>query len=343
MKSMSSVSSVSVLVFIVVLGTGLGTAYFLHAASLGGPGIAVAVLAFFLAAVVSSATQVANQWDKAVVLRMGRFQALRGPGLFFIIPIIDSIAYWIDTRVITMSFKAEKTLTKDTVPVDVDAVLFWKVLDPQKAALDVADYQTAIGWACQTALRDVIGKTMLADMLEGRDMISAQLQKIIDVRTEPWGITVISVEVKDVLIPPSLESAMSMQAQAERERQARVILGDSERQVAEKFGEASKTYANNPVAFHLRAMNMLYEGLKQNSTIVIVPSTAVETMQLGGLAGLTALTMGIGQEGVKNETASMGSGTAPQIVSLPDLDAVAPIGNGLAPTNGTGSAPTAQL
>ena len=343
MKSMSSVSSVSVLVFIVVLGTGLGTAYFLHAASLGGPGIAVAVLAFFLAAVVSSATQVANQWDKAVVLRMGRFQALRGPGLFFIIPIIDSIAYWIDTRVITMSFKAEKTLTKDTVPVDVDAVLFWKVLDPQKAALDVADYQTAIGWACQTALRDVIGKTMLADMLEGRDMISAQLQKIIDVRTEPWGITVISVEVKDVLIPPSLESAMSMQAQAERERQARVILGDSERQVAEKFGEASKTYANNPVAFHLRAMNMLYEGLKQNSTIVIVPSTAVETMQLGGLAGLTALTMGIGQEGVKNETASMGSGTAPQIVSLPDLDAVAPIGNGLAPTNGTGSAPAAQL
>jgi regulator of protease activity HflC (stomatin/prohibitin superfamily) len=162
--------------------------------------------------------------------------------------------------------------------------------------LDVADYQTAIGWACQTALRDVIGKTMLADMLEGRDRISAQLQTIIDVRTEPWGITVISVEVKDVLIPASPENAMSMQAQAERERQARVILGDSERQVAEKFGEASKTYANNPVAFHLRAMNMLYEGLKQNSTIVIVPSTAVESMQLGGLAGLTAMTMGIGQQ-----------------------------------------------
>ena len=252
------------------------------------------MLSIILASLVSSALQVANQWDRAVVLRLGRFQALRGPGLFFIIPIMDSIAYWIDTRVITMSFKAEKTLTKDTVPVD--AVLFWKVLDPQKAALDVADYQTAIGWACQTALRDVIGKTMLADMLEGRDQISAQLQKIIDVRTEPWGITVVSVEVKDVLIPPSLESAMSMQAQAERERQARVILGDSERQVAEKFGEASKTYANNPVAFHLRAMNMLYEGLKQNSTIVIVPSTAVESMQLGGLAGLTALTMGIGQE-----------------------------------------------
>jgi regulator of protease activity HflC (stomatin/prohibitin superfamily) len=253
--------------------------------------------AFILAFIVSAAVQVANQWDRAVVLRMGRFQALRGPGLFFIVPIFDTIVYWIDTRVITMSFKAEKTLTKDTVPVDVDAVLFWKVLDPQKAALDVADYQTAIGWACQTALRDVIGKTMLADMLEGRDVISTQLQHIIDDRTEPWGINVISVEVKDVLIPPALESAMSMQAQAERERQARVILGDSERQVAEKFGEASKTYANNPVAFHLRAMNMLYEGLKQNSTIVIVPSSAVESMQLGGLAGLTALTMGIGQEG----------------------------------------------
>jgi regulator of protease activity HflC (stomatin/prohibitin superfamily) len=332
------------LAFIVILSAGLGIAFAIRGAGIspGLPSITVGVLTFILATLVSSALQVANQWDKAVVLRMGRFQALRGPGLFFIIPVVDAIAYWIDTRVITMSFKAEKTLTKDTVPVDVDAVLFWQVLDPKKAALDVADYQAAIGWACQTALRDVIGKTMLADMLEGRDVISAQLQKIIDVRTEPWGITVISVEVKDVLIPPSLESAMSMQAQAERERQARVILGDSERQVAEKFGEASKTYANNPVAFHLRAMNMLYEGLKQNSTIVIVPSTAVETMQLGGLAGLTALTMGIGQDGVKNETASMGSDTAPQIVSLPDLAAVTPIGNGLPSGNGT-SAPSSIL
>ena len=196
----------------------------------------------------------------------------------------------------TSSFKAEKTLTKDTVPVDVDAVLFWKILDPKKAALDVADYQSAINWAAQTALRDVIGKTMLCDMLEGRDKISSVLREIIDERTEPWGIKVISVEVKDVLIPPALENAMSMQAQAERERQARVILGDSERQVAEKFAEAAKSYEHNPVAFHLRAMNMLYEGLKENSTIVIVPSTAVESMQLGGLAGMTALTMGIGQE-----------------------------------------------
>jgi regulator of protease activity HflC (stomatin/prohibitin superfamily) len=201
--------------------------------------------------------------------------------------------------VITTSFKAEKTLTRDTVPVDVDAVLFWKVLDPQKAALEVSDYKTAISWASQTALRDVIGKTMLSDMLEGRDKISNLLQKIIDERTEPWGITVNSVEVKDVLIPSALEDAMSMQAQAERERQARVILGDSERQVAEKFGEAAKTYANDPVALHLRAMNMLYEGLKDNATIVIVPSTAVETMQLGGMAGMTALTMGLGQDAKK--------------------------------------------
>ena len=219
----------------------------------------------------------------------------QGPGLFFIIPIIDAVPYWIDTRVITASFKAEKTLTKDTVPVDVDAVLFWKVLDPKKAALDVADYRSAINWASQTALRDVIGKTMLSDMLEGREKISKELQKIIDERTEPWGINVNSVEIKDVLIPTALEDAMSMQAQAERERQARVILGDSERQVAEKFGEAAKTYANDPVALHLRAMNMLYEGLKQNSTIVIVPSSALETMQLGGLAGMTALTMGLGR------------------------------------------------
>ena len=295
MRSGSSINSISVLLFLIIAAAGGGIAFATHGVVPDWVSYTIGFLGFVAAVSISSAVQVANQWDRAVVLRLGRFHVLQGPGIFMIIPVVDTIVYWIDTRVITMSFKAEKTLTKDTVPVDVDAVLFWKVLDPKKAALDVADYQTAIGWACQTALRDVIGKTMLADMLEGRDKISEQLQTIIDVRTEPWGITVISVEVKDVLIPPALESAMSMQAQAERERQARVILGDSERQVAEKFGEAAKTYANNPVAFHLRAMNMLYEGLKQNSTIVIVPSTAVESMQLGGLAGLTALTMGIGQ------------------------------------------------
>ena len=289
-------SSFPVLVFIVILASGAAAAYAMYRVSADLKGLWILGGALVLASVISSAIQVADQWSKAVVLRLGKFRSLEGPGLFLIVPLIETIPYWIDTRVLTSSFKAEKTLTKDTVPVDVDAVLFWKIIDPKKAALDVADYQSAISWASQTALRDVIGKTMLSEMLEGRDKISGILQKIIDERTEPWGINVISVEVKDVLIPPALENAMSMQAQAERERQARVILGDSERQVAESFGEAAKTYTNNPVAFHLRAMNMLYEGLKQNSTIVIVPSSAVETMELGGLAGLTALTMGLGQD-----------------------------------------------
>ena len=301
---MQNKSFLSAVIFVIIFGAALAISYAMHGVATSAESVVISAVGFIIAAFVSSSVNIANPWDKAVVLRLGKFQALRGPGLFFIVPVLDTIPYWIDTRVITTSFKAEKTLTKDTVPVDVDAVLFWKVLDPQKAALEVADYMSAISWASQTALRDVIGKTMLSDMLEGRDKISSVLQKIIDERTEPWGINVNSVEVKDVLIPASLENAMSMQAQAERERQARVILGDSERQVAEKFGEAAKTYANNPVALHLRAMNMLYEGLKQNSTIVIVPSSAVETMGLGSMAGLTALTMGIGQDKINkgNET-----------------------------------------
>ena len=298
---MKTTSSLPGLVFIVLLSIGAAIAYGLNAAGAQFAAIAVVILSVLVAALVSAAIRVADQWTRGIVLRLGKFRAVEGPGLFFIIPLIDTIPYWIDTRVLTSSFKAEKTLTKDTVPVDVDAVLFWQIIDPKMAALNVADYQSSISWASQTALRDVIGKTMLCDMLEGRDKISDALQKIIDARTEPWGIHVISVEVKDVLIPPALEDAMSMQAQAERERQARVILGDSERQVAEKFGEAALTYINNPVALHLRAMNMLYEGLKQNSTIVIVPSSAVETMQLGSMAGLTALTMGIGQQHKNND------------------------------------------
>jgi len=287
-------NSFASLVFFVILACGGAIAYTARDTGVAAGGIGL--VAMLLAVLVSSSIKVANQWDRAVVLRLGRFHVLQGPGLFFLIPVIDMISHWIDVRIIPTSFKAEKTLTKDTVPVDVDAVLFWQVVDAKKAALDVADYQSAISWASQTALRDVIGKTMLSDMLEGREKISDELQRIIDVRTEPWGIKVISVEVKDVLIPPALEDAMSMQAQAERERQARVILGDSERQVAEKFGEASKTYINNPTALHLRAMNMLYEGLKTNSTIVLVPSSAVDSMQLGGLAGITALTMGLEQK-----------------------------------------------
>jgi regulator of protease activity HflC (stomatin/prohibitin superfamily) len=281
-------SALPALIFVLIILVGFGIAYATstyHVAS-----AVLAIVTLIVAFVVSSSLKVADQWEKVVVLRLGRFRSLEGPGLFFIIPIVESVAYWIDTRVITATFKAEKTLTKDTVPVDVDAVLFWKVVDPKTAALGVADYVSAINWASQTALRDIIGKTALADMLEGREKISGELQSVIDARTEPWGVNVISVELKDVLIPAALQDAMSMQAQAERERQARVILGDSERQIAEKFNEAAKSYADNPTAFHLRAMNMLYEGLKRNNaTIVIVPSTAVETMQLGGMTGLTTI------------------------------------------------------
>jgi regulator of protease activity HflC (stomatin/prohibitin superfamily) len=294
---MRKASALPGLIFVVIFGIGLVFAYSTVTPSDYQESLVIAVVSAVIAYIVSYSIKVADQWERCVVLRLGRFRALEGPGLFFIIPIIETVPYWIDIRVITSAFKAEKTLTKDTVPVDVDAVLFWKVVDPKKAALDVADYSSAINWASQTALRDIIGKTMLSDMLEGRDKISSELQKIIDVRTEPWGVNVIAVELKDVLIPAALEDAMSMQAQAERERQARVILGDSERQVAEKFGEAAKTYTNNPTALHLRAMNMLYEGLKSNNTtIVIVPSSAVETMQLGGLAGVTALTTSLSQK-----------------------------------------------
>jgi len=298
-------SALAAFVFVVILAIGVALSYAMYGISARWESNWLIIAALIVAIVVSFAIKVADQWNRAVVLRLGRFRALKGPGLFFIIPVIDTIPYWIDVRVITSSFMAERTLTKDTVPVNVDAVLFWKVVDPMKAALDVADYQSAINWAAQTALRDVIGKTILSDMLEGREKISIELQKIIDTRTEPGGIDVISVEVKDVLIPPALEDAMSMQAQAERERQARVIMGDSERQIAEKFVEAANTYASNPTAFHLRAMNMLYEGLKQNSTIVIVPSTAADSMQLGGIAGLTALTMELGHQGANKSPSAV--------------------------------------
>ncbi|RPI88433.1 MAG: slipin family protein [Chloroflexi bacterium] len=233
--------------------------------------------------------KIANQWEKAVVLRLGKFQRLAGPGFFYIIPVVDSIANWIDHRVMVVPFSAEKTLTKDTVPVDVDAVLFWVVWDAQKAALEVNDYRSAIGWAAQTALREVIGQMSLADILVGRAKMDADLQRIIDERTTPWGITVQSVEIRDIVIPQDLEDAMSRQAQAERERQARVILGESEKQIAASFAEASQSYINNPTALHLRAMNMLFEGLKERGALVVVPSSAVDTMNLGALGGMIAL------------------------------------------------------
>jgi len=233
--------------------------------------------------------KIASQWEKAVVLRLGKFRGLTGPGLFWIVPIVEAVAKWIDHRVMVTPFSAEKTLTKDTVPVDVDAVLFWMVWDTEKAALEVENYRSAISWAAQTALREVIGQMSLADILVGRAKMDAELQKIIDERTNPWGVTVQSVEIRDIVIPQDLEEAMSRQAQAERERQARVILGESEKQIAASFAEASQPYLNNPTALHLRAMNMLFEGLKERGALVIVPSSAVDTMNLGGLSGMVAL------------------------------------------------------
>lgn len=235
------------------------------------------------------ALKVASQWEKAVVLRLGKFHGLRGPGLFWIIPIIDTIPSWIDHRVMVSPFAAQKTLTKDTVPVDVDAVLFWVVWDAEKAALEVENYHAAVDWAAQTALRDIIGRMMLANILVGRSELDKELQQIIDERTTPWGVAVQSVEIRDIVIPQDLEDAMSRQAQAERERQARVILGESEKQIAASFSEASQAYINNPTALHLRAMNMLFEGLKEKGALVIVPSSAIDTMNLGGLSGMVSL------------------------------------------------------
>jgi regulator of protease activity HflC (stomatin/prohibitin superfamily) len=256
------------------------------------------VVTFLLGLYFLFALKVANQWEKAVVLRMGKFRGLKGPGVFWIIPIIDSVADWIDHRVMVSPFSAEKTLTKDTVPVDVDAVLFWVVWDAEKAALEVENYRAAITWASQTALREVIGSLDLADILIGRAKMDAELQRIIDQRTTPWGISVQSVEIRDIVIPQELEDAMSRQAQAERERQARVILGESEKQIAESFADASVAYQDNPTALHLRAMNMLFEGLKEKGAMVIVPSSAVDTMNLGGLSGMISLA---DQQGIKAE------------------------------------------
>jgi regulator of protease activity HflC (stomatin/prohibitin superfamily) len=247
------------------------------------------ILATIIALYVLFALKIARQWEKAVVLHLGKFKNLAGPGLFWITPVVDTLANWIDHRVMVTPFRAEKTLTKDTVPVDVDAVLFWVVWDAEKAALEVADYKAAIAWAAQTALREIIGQMELADILIGRAKMDKDLQKIIDERTTPWGISVQSVEIRDVVIPQDLEDTMSRQAQAERERQARVILGESEMQIAASFAEASKAYQHNPTALHLRAMNMLFEGLKEKGALVIVPSSAVDTMNLGAMTGMVAL------------------------------------------------------
>jgi len=238
---------------------------------------------------LASSIHIADQWEKAVVLRMGRFTGLKGPGFFFIIPIVDRIAKYIDQRVRVTDIKAEKTLTKDTVPVNVDAVVYWTVWDVEKSALEVQDYEKAILNISQTGLRDTIGRHELSDLLSDRQKISTELQSILDEHTSPWGITCQNVGIRDIIIPENLADAMSKQAQAQRERQARVILGTAETEIAEKFAEASLQYINNPVALHLRGMNMLFEGLKEKGSMVIVPSSALDSMNLGAMGGLVSL------------------------------------------------------
>ena len=239
--------------------------------------------------ILMQSPKVASQWERAVMLRLGRFTGLRGPGLFWVVPFIDSVTAWIDQRTITTSFAAEQTLTSDTVPVNVDAVLFWMVHDVQKAALEVQDYAQAVSWAAQTALRDIIGRTTLTDLLRGRERIETELQHLIDQRSNPWGVTVSSVEMRDVVIPGALQDAMSREAQAAREKQARIILGQAELEIAHSFQEAAKSYHDNPTALHLRAMNMLYEGLKEKGALMLIPSSAVESMGMGGMLGAAAL------------------------------------------------------
>jgi len=242
----------------------------------------VAVLLMF-------AIKIADQWEKAIVLRFGTYRGLRGPGLFWLVPIVDAIAHFVDQRVRATDVTAESALTRDTVPVNVDAIVFWLVWDAEKAILEVESYFDAIFLSAQTALREAIGRHDLAEMITEREKLGLELQAILDAKTNPWGITIQSVEIRDVRIPGELEDAMSRQAQAERERQARIILGTAETEIAEKFAKASELYRNNPVAMHLRAMNMLYEAIKEKGSMVIVPSSAVETMGLGAMTGMAAL------------------------------------------------------
>ncbi|MFL5565103.1 MAG: slipin family protein [Gemmatimonadaceae bacterium] len=281
-RSQGRVNVVSVFILIVSFSIGLGLT-----AAAQNPGW---FILFIIGGILfSQAPKIAKQWERAVVLRLGRYTGLRGPGLFWITPFVETISLYIDQRVVTTSFAAEETLTSDTVPVNVDAVLFWMVHDSEKAALEVQDYAAAVSWAAQTGLRDIIGRTSLSELLRGRERIEAELQALIDQRSNPWGVTVQSVEMRDIVIPASLQDAMSREAQASREKSARIILGQAEVEIANLFFEASKSYQNNPTALHLRAMNILYEGLKEKGALMLVPSTAVESMGLGGLMGAAAL------------------------------------------------------
>jgi regulator of protease activity HflC (stomatin/prohibitin superfamily) len=251
--------------------------------------VIIGIVGILFALLVAAAIRIANQWEKAVVLRMGKFIGLKGPGFFMIIPIIDRVDTYIDQRLRVTDVRAEKTLTKDTVPVTVDAVLYWTVWDVEKAALEVQVYGDAVSYVALTELRDTIGKHELADLLQNREKIAEALQKLLDESTNPWGITCNSVGIKDIVIPSGLSDAMSKEAQAERERRARIILGTAETEIAEKFSQASEKYTDNPVALQLRGMNMLFEGLKEKGSLIIVPSSALESMNLGAVGGLAAL------------------------------------------------------
>lgn len=274
---------ISLFVFIVLVLVSVG----LYLLAVVGVVELIILLVFSL--LVSSAIRVADQWERAVVLRLGKYKGLKGPGPFMIIPVIDSVSTYIDQRVRVSVFNAEQTLTKDTVPVNVDAVVYWTVWDVEKAALEVQEYQKAIEHIAQTGLRDTIGKHELSELLQERDKIADDLQHVLDQSTSPWGITCQTVGIKDIAIPQDLAEAMSKEAQAERERRARVILGTAETEIAEKFAQASQKYTDNPVALHLRGMNMLFEGLKEKGSMVIVPSSALDTMNLGAMGGLVSL------------------------------------------------------
>lgn len=278
-KGWANPISVSVMLLAIILSLAL---FALHR-------IELSIIFMVALGLLSVSMRIADQWEHAVVLRMGKFQGLKGPGVFFILPIIDSVSAYVDQRVRVSSFKAEQTLTKDTVPVNVDAVVYWTVWNVEKAVLEVQDYQEAIEHIAQTGLRDTIGKHELSTLLQERDKIAEDLQILLDQNTNPWGITCQTVGIKDIAIPVDLAEAMSKEAQAERERRARVILGTAETEIAEKFAQASKEYRNNPVALHLRGMNMLFEGLKEKGSMVIVPSSALETMNLGAIGGLASL------------------------------------------------------
>ena len=279
----NNVNPISITVFVILAGISIGF-YLLEKISMP---IFVGLLV--ISTLVAASINIADQWEKAVVLRMGKYVGLRGPGIFMIIPIIDRIDAFIDQRVRVTDFKAEETLTKDTVPVNVDAVVYWTVWDVEKAALEVQEYPRAIGYIAQTGLRDIIGKHELAVLVTDRQVHVFQLYQVLDEHTSPWGITCQNVGIKDIVIPQALADAMSKQAQAERERKARVILGTAETEIAEKFAKASEYYQDNPIALQLRGMNMLFEGLKEKGSMVIVPSSALESMNLGATSGLISL------------------------------------------------------